>query len=65
MAKKPSVSHVTLLPHLKQLEKAHALALMLEKTIDGLEIDRIEEARKHSETLRARYHGGLDFGYLL
>ena len=47
------------------VKKAHAFVLMLGKTIEGLEIDRIEEARKHLETLRARCHGGLDFGCLL
>jgi hypothetical protein len=49
----------------RDVKKAHAFVLMLEKTIEGLETDRIEEARKHLETLRARYHGGLDFGCLL
>ena len=49
----------------RDVKKAHAFVLMLEKTMEGLEIDRIEEARKHLETLHARYHGGLDFGCLL
>jgi uncharacterized protein (UPF0332 family) len=36
------------------VEKARAFVLILEKTIEDLEIDRIEEVRKHLKALSAR-----------